>query len=74
MQATRKELLKKQINGKSIKDLMDQFSKNYDLKEAGVEIDSIDESEKLKKNEEKLRKELNELFEKDAKFVNYIHP
>lgn len=44
MQATRKELLKKQINGKSVADLMDQFSKNYDLKEAGVEIDSIDET------------------------------
>ena len=50
-------------------------SKNSNLNEEFEnenEIDSIDESEKLKKNEEKLRKELNDLFEKDAKFVNYI--
>lgn len=51
--------------------------KNADLNEENFEneneIDSIDESEKFKENEEKFRKEINELFEKDSKFVNYIH-
>lgn len=43
MNKSRKELLKKQLNGKSIKDLLDQFESNNNLKEEALPIDSIDE-------------------------------
>ena len=44
MNAVQKEFLKKQVRGKSVKDLLDQFHTDNDLKEEPLPIDSIDES------------------------------
>ena len=43
MNKSRKELLDKQIRGKSVKDLLKQFESNNDLKEEALPIDSIDD-------------------------------
>lgn len=43
MNKTRKELLQKQLKGKSVKELLDQFHTDNDLKEEPLPIDSIDE-------------------------------
>ena len=79
MNETRKKILKDQVKGKSVKQLLDQFKSNNDLKEEPLDIDSLDDSWKHLKfntfNESYTKEDMDADIVAVFTFLNHVtHP